>query len=292
MKTLIIKRGATGDVVRTTSLLHKLEGDIYWVTDENNSILLETLKEVKQCIFWENREIIKETKFDLVINLEDSLDISGFLNDIYYDDIFGAYLNDDGRLVYTKNSAEWFDISIISKYGKTKADELKLLNRKPYQDIIFRGLGYEFRGEPYLLPQTQNSGLIGDIAIAPKSGNVWPMKNWAYFDALAESLDKDGYRVNYLPQRETLLEHIADVRNHRYLVSGDSLPMHIALGSGIKCLSIFICTSPWEIYHYGLQKKIVAPNLEKYFYRRDYDPAAVGSISVNEVYEAVISHIN
>jgi len=231
-------------------------------------------------------------KFDLVINLEDSLNTSRFLNDIDFDDIFGAYTTDDGRLIYTKNSAEWFNISIISKYGKTKADKLKLLNRKTYQEIIFRGLDHKFEGEPYILPQTQKSELTGDIAIAPKSGSVWPMKNWAYFDELAERLENDGWQVSYLPQRETLLEHIADVRSHKYLVSGDSLPMHIALGNGIKCLSIFICTSPWEIYDYGLQKKIVSPNLEKYFYRRDSDPAAAKSIPVKEVYDAVISHIN
>ena len=59
MKTLIIKRGATGDVVRTTTLLHILSGEIYWITDENNSTLLETLREIKHCISWEQREIVK-----------------------------------------------------------------------------------------------------------------------------------------------------------------------------------------------------------------------------------------
>ena len=68
--------------------------------------------------------------------------------------------------------------------------------------------------------------------------------------------------------------------------------MHIALGSGIKCLTIFICTSPWEIYDYGLQKKIVSPKLEEYFYRRDVNPKAVQSVSLNAVYDAVVSHIH
>ena len=44
--------------------------------------------------------------------------------------------------------------------------------------------------------------------------------------------------------------------------------MHFALGSGIPCVSILTCTSPWEIYEYGLQQKIVSPLLAEYFYQR------------------------
>ncbi len=292
MKTLIIKLGATGDVLRTTTLLHILKGDIYWITENRNMSLLRNLKAVKQCIPWSQRGKIAGMEFDLVINLEDSPDTSKFLRSIHYRNLFGAYLNGNSQLVYTKNASQWFDISIISKYGKDRADELKLLNRRTYQDLIFEGLGHKFRGEAYMLPRTLQSDLSGDVAIAPKSGNVWPMKNWAYFDELAEQLVKNGYRVNFLPMRESLLDHIADVRAHSYLISGDSLPMHIALGSGIKCLTIFICTSPWEIYDYGLQKKIVSPKLEEYFYRRDVNPKAVQSVSLNEVYDAVVSHIH
>jgi ADP-heptose:LPS heptosyltransferase len=92
--------------------------------------------------------------------------------------------------------------------------------------------------------------------------------------------------------RETLLEHIGDIRNHRYLISGDSLPMHIALGLQIKCLSLFICTSPWEIYDYGVQKKLVSPLLEQHFYKRDFDLKATTSIPLDEVFDEVINHIN
>ena len=47
--------------------------------------------------------------------------------------------------------------------------------------------------------------------------------------------------------------------------------MHFALGTGTPCVSIFTCTSPWEIYDYGIQKKIVSPLLEEFFYKRGYD---------------------
>jgi lipopolysaccharide heptosyltransferase II len=292
MRILIIKLGATGDVVRTTTLLHILKGKINWLTDDNNVIMLNGSVKIEKCIPWSENAVLKNIDYDFVINLEDSFEVARLLNEIKYKDLFGAYLNKSNKLTYTDSSKEWFDISLASKFGKEKADELKLKNRKTYQEMIFKGMGYRFNGEKYFLPDSAATNLVGDIAIAPESGTVWPMKNWAYFKELKQKLETYGYVVNYLPMRETLLEHIGDLQNHRYLVSGDSLPMHIALGSQIKCLTLFICTSPWEIHDYGVQKKIVSPLLDKYFYKRDFDLKATTSISLDEVFNEVITHIN
>jgi ADP-heptose:LPS heptosyltransferase len=117
------------------------------------------------------------------------------------------------------------------------------------------------------------------------------MKKWAYYDELRKELEAVGLVVNFLPTRPSLLEHLADVRGHRCLVSGDSLPMHFALGSGIPCVSIFTCTSPWEIHDYGLQKKMVSPLLAEYFYQRGYDHRATTAISLDEVLSAVMKQL-
>ena len=82
------------------------------------------------------------------------------------------------------------------------------------------------------------------------------------------------------------------MQGHRCLVSGDSLPMHLALGSGRRCVSIFTCTSPWEIHGYGLQKKIVSPLLEEFFYKRGYDRRATAAISVEKVMDAVMAQLD
>ena len=94
-----------------------------------------------------------------------------------------------------------------------------------------------------------------------------------------------------LRQRPTLLEHMGDVRNHRCLVGGDSLPMHFALGTGTRCVTLFTCTSPWEIYDYGIQQKLVSPLLEEYFYKREYDHRATTAISLDEVFNAVMGQL-
>jgi hypothetical protein len=108
---------------------------------------------------------------------------------------------------------------------------------------------------------------------------------------LKERLEKQGYSVNILPLRPSLLEHLADVRSHRCLVSGDSLPMHLALGSGIRCGTLFSCTSPWEIHDYGIQKQIVSPLLSEFFYKRGFDVRATTTIGVEEVLTAVANQL-
>jgi hypothetical protein len=291
MNSLIIKLGATGDVVRTTPLLRQLNGQITWLTETKNLVLLDSLNEHLRCVSWEQRHAALDTQYDLVINLEDTLDVARFLKNVRYNELFGAYVNSDDTLRYTANSKRWFDLSLISIYGRGQADRLKFLNRSTYQEMIFGGLGLPFAGETYSLPPPLETGLSGDVAIAAEAGPVWPMKKWAYYEELKKRLKDEGLTVNFLPERSSLLEHLCDVRNHRCLVGGDSLPMHFALGTRTRCVTLFTCTSPWEIHDYGLQKKIVSPLLEEFFYKRGYDNRATTAISAHEVLSAIMTQL-
>jgi len=245
-----------------------------------------------RCVSWENRKRVTNTGYDLVVNLEDDRETSRFVKELNFKQLFGAYLNGDDKLAYTSDSRDWFDLSLISTFGREEADRLKLLNRRTYQELIFRGLGLPFSGETYYLPPSHSTGLQGDVAISSTAGAVWPMKKWAYYDELKSELESRGLEVNTLQSRPTLLEHLADVQGHRCLVSGDSLPMHLALGSGLRCVSIFTCTSPWEIHGYGLQEKIVSPLLEEFFYKRGYDRRATTAITVEKLMDAVIAQLD
>jgi heptosyltransferase II len=291
MTTLIIKLGAAGDVIRTTTLLQLLSDEVHWLIHDRNAPLLAGAP-LAEVIPWTRRHVLAGRHYDLVVNLEDSAPAGKALALCRYGELFGTYLDRDGQPAYTDSAREWFDLSLISRFGKTRADELKLENRRTYQEMIFSGLGWTFSGQRYFLPApTPTTPLIGDVALAPRAGLVWPMKNWAYYGELKGWLEQFGLTVNILPTRRSLLEHIADVQNHRYLVSGDSLPMHIALGSGKPCASLFICTSPWEIFGYGLQRRIVSPQLAQYFYRRDHDAAAGHSIAFEAVCDVVADHL-
>jgi len=287
MRTLIIKLGASGDVVRTTTLLHILKGEVDWLTSDANVELLEGIKGIR--VFpWSRRSELRKNTYHLLINLEDTIEVSAEIRHIEHKSLYGAYLAEDDSHSYTESSRSWFDMGRISRFGIAEADRLKFQNRLSFQHLVFRGLGYDFRGESYLLPPSASSSLAGDVAIVAASGSTWPMKRWAFYDELAEMLRRDGLQVNCLPKRKTMKEHLADVRNHRLLISGDTLPMHLALGSNILCVTIFICTSPWEIHDYGLQQKLVSRKLRDYFYRRTCDPAASTSVSLSDVYKSAI----
>ena len=291
MNTLIVKVGATGDVVRTTPLLSRLKGQVTWLTASKNTVLLEGLNCDLRCFSWEERAKVSNNHYDLIINLEDTLDVAEFLKTVPCGETFGAYVDSDGSLRYTENSQRWFDLSLISAHGRLRADKLKFQNRHTYQELVFDGLGFRFAGETYLLPEPIQTGLSGDVAMAADAGPIWPMKKWAYYDELKQRLDNHGLTVNLLPQRASLLEHLSDVRNHCCLVGGDSLPMHFALGTGKRCVTLFTCTSPWEIYGYGVQRKIVSPVLEEFFYKRGYDERARTAITVDEVEVAVMEQL-
>lgn len=291
MQTLIVKLNASGDVVRTTTLLHRLQGEITWLTAANNVPLVEGLRPQVRCVSWQNRDRALDRDYDLVISLEDEPEVASFVNATRHNQVFGSYLAGDGMVKYTEDSRSWFDLSLISIHGRQRADQLKFLNRRSYQELVFEGLGFRFAGEPYVLPPPSGTGLAGDVAIAPMAGPVWPMKNWAHFDELKLRLEAAGLRVNFLPRRHTLLEHLGDVAQHRLLVCGDSLPMHFALGVGTRCVSIFTCTSPWEIFDYGIQTKVISPTLGEYFYKRGFDSRATTTITLDEVYQTTLEQL-
>jgi ADP-heptose:LPS heptosyltransferase len=290
MNTLIVKLNATGDVVRTTTLLHRLDGEVTWITAKTNLELLPDLPRLRR-IAWEERERARDREYDLVISLEDEVEVAAFVAHVRHGRSFGAYLGEDHHVRYTADSRGWFDMSLVSVYGRQRADELKLLNRRTYQDLIFEGLGWRFDGEPYVLPAPSPTGLSGDVAIAPVAGPVWPMKGWAFYDDLKRELEASGLTVNVLPRRPTLLEHMGDVASHRCLVGGDSLPMHLALGTNTPCVTLFNCTSPWEIFGYGIQTQVVSPLLEHFFYRRGLDSRATSAILLEQVYAAVMDRL-
>ena len=235
---------------------------------------------------------IRFKKYDLVINLEDTQEIGSFLKLLKYKQLFGAYLDSGNSLRYTDDSRPWFDLGILSRYGKQQADQLKYENRRSYQELIFEGLGWRFEGERYCLPEPTKTDLKGNVAIAPQAGPIWPMKNWAFYDDLERTLKRNGLIVNVLPKRSSVLEHLGDVWNHRCLVSGDTLPMHLALGSKVRCVSLFTCTSPWEIHDYGLQRKIVSPLIDEFFYKRGFAERATSAITLEDVTTAVLEQLD
>ena len=118
--------------------------------------------------------------------VEDEPETVAFLREVQHRRVFGASASPEG-VRYGDDAVEWFDMSLISRHGRVRADELKLLNRRTYQEMIFAGLGYRFENEPYVLPSPATSSLYGDVAIAPIAGLFGVAQ-----DVLSERVQADG----------------------------------------------------------------------------------------------------
>lgn len=289
---LIIKLGAMGDVVRTTPLLHVLEGNVYWVTHEGSVPLLPQ-SHISYISPIEKAYYLKDVYFDTVICLDDEIEAAKLATSVKRRVLIGSYLNDKEQVKYTESSAEWFDLGLISRFGKEEADTLKRKNTKTYQEMLFNMIGRKFNAEEYLINikevkyTTRNKECL--IGIERRAGNRWPMKAWNKYEELSESLEAEGYQTRFLEQREQLFSYIQDINDCDIIVSGDTLTLHLALALKKPNIAIFTCTSPVEIYGYERMVKIVSPLLEKYFYKRDYCLEPINAISLETVYDSVKS---
>lgn len=290
-KILIIKLGALGDVVRTTVLLHLFkEDEVTWVTNPAIAPLLPS-SAVKRVLSIHDKGKLKGTKFDTVISLDDEQDSAAFATDTDTREIVGTFLNADRKVTYTDSASEWFDMGLVSRFGKAKADEVKYQNKKTYQEILFGMFGKQFGGEEYCLDlsgckRKEISSKI-TIGIEDRAGDRWATKKWHRYDELAVLLGQRGYNVIFFQQRSTLKDYASDIEQCDLIITGDTLCMHLALALKKSMVCLFTCTSPHEIYDYGRMWKIVSPLLKECFYAKEYNVKALEAISLQSVFEAV-----
>jgi heptosyltransferase-2 len=283
---LICKIGALGDVVRTTPILRVLKGNIFWITSKEVFEILPKIKSLR-ILNPEKIDTLRNLGFDLILNLEEDENLAKNLSELKTKKLIGVYFDfKKNKLFYTKESRKWYDMSLISKYGKEKADLLKWKNRKSYQEILFGMIGKKFKGEEYWLNYRIRPSKTKEIivAIEKRAGKVWPMKVWPYYDELKRKIEKAGYKVFYLKQRKSLIDYMKDIDKANILICGDTLAMHFGLYLRKRIIALFLCTSPWEIYGYNRMEKIINPHLKEAFYRKDYDEKLVKGISVEKVF--------
>jgi hypothetical protein len=55
-----------------------------------NTVLLENLADDLRCFSWEQRQLVPDIRYDLMINLEDTLEVGSFLKQYQTAQLFGA----------------------------------------------------------------------------------------------------------------------------------------------------------------------------------------------------------
>jgi len=296
MKTLIIKCGALGDVLRTTSILRAIDGEIYWITEETALPILKNNKFIKQIITIDNKEEIeklKQIEFDLILSLDDEEEPCKLASEFKTKKLTGLYFDKD-KITYTEDSAHWNDIGLKSKFGKQKADELKAKNTMTFQEHLFKMIGKQFHNHWYIFPIKPKDIKENIIGIETTTADRWPMKQWQKFNELTPLLEKKGYKIKQFVYRENMADYFNDINECKLVITGDTFAMHIALALRKDVIGLFGPTSAPEIHDYHRMIKITTNMPCKCCYKKECDikPNCMDQIEVQEVFDAVDKFIN
>jgi len=157
---VLLKTGALGDVLRTTSILPGLARreaplTLTWVTAPGAVDLVASHPLVTRVVPVDpaRPDFVEQALADLgrerfarVLSFDDERPVCRLASALAARDgarISGAHEADDGRLVYSADVAPWFEMGLLSVHGRERADELKRLNRRSHAQIHAQMLGLE-----------------------------------------------------------------------------------------------------------------------------------------------------
>ena len=310
-KILIIKLGAIGDVIRTTSLLSKLtavepKAEIWWLTLTPDVIP----KSVDVILPFTPQSLatLQAVKFDLLINLDKDREACALAANISADIKKGFTLK-NGKCVPINGQAE-------HKYLTGVFDDLSKLNTKSYQQEIFEICGYQFNGEEYIMPEVINYRWKlpkNKIIIGLNTGcggrwtsRLWDEKNWI---PLAKKLKKAGciplllggeqeHEKNFKLAKAsgalylghfTLNQFMSEVDQCEIVVTAVTMAMHLAIGLKKKLVLFNNIFNKHEFELYG-RGKIVEPDFEcNCFYSPTCKNNCMQYISVDRVFKSIKS---
>lgn len=278
-KILIIKLGATGDVIRTTPILSPLKkqfpnSKIFWLT-LSPSVVPEVVDVVLD-FNHSNIEFLKAEQFDLLINLDKDKEACALASQINAKDKKG-FVSKNGIPFPANSQAE-------HKYLTGIFDDYSKQNTKNYMVEMFEILGYNYNGEKYILPdlKSQNEEWNIDkkkkvIGLNTGCGGRWTSRLWKdeYWIELAKSLLNNNYEVVFLGGEQE------DEKNKMFAQkSGGKYFGHFSLGKFINLVDHcdLVVTAVTMAMHVtlGLNKKIVLFN--NIFNKHEFELFGLGEI--------------
>jgi heptosyltransferase-2 len=216
----------------------------------------------------------------------------------------------------------------ISQFGPEKADQLKKENKLTHTAIFSRILGIQI-SRPLFFGSSVINTLIGDqmsseffrIGINSGSGGRWESKRLPIpetidliirllkysimgknvFIELLGGVDeqernfkiKDTFKSNNLVRvfesSDSILHFSALVSNCNYIITSDSLAMHLAIAQSVPNLTFFAPTSAVEIDTFGTGVKVVSTSPEYCNYKSDSDNS---SITADRIFGTFIHHLS
>lgn len=184
---LILKTGALGDVLRTTSILPGLVAArpgaaVHWLTARDAQDLVRHHPSVDAVHPVDPRDAadlerarveLANRRWGWVISLDDEEELCALAASLPADRLSGATLGADGERTYTLDTAPWFDMGLLSRLGKREADRRKQANTRSHPEIVARMLGLE-PGEPELpLPAALEGFGRARLSARGAAGRPW-----------------------------------------------------------------------------------------------------------------------
>lgn len=295
---LIIKLGAAGDVLRTTSILSGLKekyggAHITWITKWESLSLLKGNPLVGRVLEYNAASLteIQLREFDLVINLDTSPESAQLATLAKAKGKIGFGYHPKGYVYpFSKEAEEWFLMGI--------EDDFKKRNKRTYQEIISKMCCLETNHcNPVLSLSTEEIGFGEEFArkcsinnnypiigLNTGAGPRWEKKKWTQ-DGFLELIGKlqremnvtillyggplerernqfllknSSYRVLDTGSNHSIREFASLIRLCDLLVTADTLALHMAVALGKKVVALFGPTSSYEIELCGLGEKVFA----------------------------------
>ena len=323
---LVIKYGAIGDVVRTSYFMKPLYNkyylpNIYWLTSLEFMDLLRFNPYIFKII--DNIDDFQGINFDWVISLDDEIKVLKKIEKINYKKITGAHLL-DSKVTYTDNSALWFNMGLISRFGKIRADQLKKENKLTHTEIFANILNIND-----IHPIFYNSELIENkctehfkkeyfhIGINNSSGNRWNSKKMKLDTEIA--LIKNLINLKIVSKKvivhllggkeeknsrhkiltffsknievifedtdQSILKFASVIKACNYIITSDSLALHLAIAQKIPSLSFYAPTSAAEIDTFGTGVKVISTSEDYCSYKPDADNSTITNARILKAFK-------
>jgi heptosyltransferase-2 len=260
-KILIIKLGALGDVIRTTTLLRRIKqadpsSEIWWLT-LSPDVLPKSI-DVILPFTPQSLATLGGVTFDTIYNLDKEKEACALVGTLSARVKKGFMLR-DGKAVPADADAE-------HKYLTGVFDDLSRANTKSYQEEIFEICGYTFSGERYMMPELMqfewklpkkkrivglNTGCGGRW-----TSRLWPEKYWV---SLAKKLKKAGVVPLLLGGEQEHKKNLRLAKQSGALYLGH-FPLKQFLSEMNQCELVVTAVTMGMHFAIGLEKKIVLFN--------------------------------
>ncbi len=310
---LLIKLGATGDVIRTTPLLHRLNAlypnhAIHWLT-YSPDVVPRSVNQV-MAFTQESLLVIEQTHYDLVINLDKDPHACALTSRVQADHICGFVLR-NGKPAPVDAAAE-------HKFLTGLFDDVNKANTKSYPEEIFEICGWTFNGEEYIIDVPEEHALYEHrnghhiVGLNTGCGERWTSRRWPeeYWIQLVRSLTKKGYTPLLLGGKQEhefntrlaassgamylghfpMRDFIALMNTCNTIVTTVTLAMHIAIALKKHVVLMNNIFNPHEFELYG-HGSIVAPRQEcQCFFRgtcRTPDHFCMNTLSPDMIMQAI-----